>query len=259
MKKTLNFIFILAMAAMMTSCLMFVRDNYEYPNSSVSGAIVDSLTGDPVQMDVAEGSYIQYFQKNYGPVEEAQNFTFFSDGTWRNTQVFAGTYDFVLQNQNFVPIDTIRNVVFEPNKDNHFEIKVLPLHNLHDWNIYIDEETNELVAGTYFVLNTTRLTDEVYAYYSDNIALFIDAAPYVGAFYNCYSQKMAISWPCIVDTWREFRISLDDPELSKAIKRGEKYYVRLGVQAWGNTDTSLGAVFQGIKPYNFTPPVRIQF
>ncbi len=259
MKKIINILFMSVMAAMMSSCLMFVRDSYDYPNSSVTGAIVDSLTGEPVQMDVAEGSYIQYFQKNYGPVEEAQNFTFMTDGTWKNTQVFAGTYDFVLQNQNFVPIDTVRNCVFEPGKNNHFEIKVLPLHKLWGWDIHIDEETNELVAGVNFVLNTTRLTDEVYAYYTDNVALFIDEAPYVGAFYNCYSSKMMVSWPCIVDTYREFRISLDDPDLSKAIKRGEKYYVRLGVQTWGNTDASLGAVFTGTKPYNFTPPVRVQF
>lgn len=257
MKKIVDIIITSVIAAMTSSCIMFVRDNYEYPNSSVTGAILDSLSGEPVQMEVQEGAYIQYYQKNYGPVEEAQNFTFQPDGTWKNTQVFAGTYDFVLQNQNFVPIDTVRNCVFEPGKNNHFEIKVLPLHRLWDWKIYIDEETNELVAGTNFILNTPRITDEVYAYWSDNIAIFIDPAPYVGSFYNCYNKTMAVSWPCIVDTYREFRIPLDDPDLSKAIKRGQQYYVRLGVQTLG--DQANGALFQGKKPYNYTPAVRVQF
>jgi len=237
------------------SCSMFKMDNYEAPNSSVTGAILDSITGEPVQMDVAEGSYILYYQRNYGPQPEAQAFTFFSDGTFKNTQVFAGTYDFVMANTNFVPIDTVKNVVFEKGKNTHVEIKVLPYHSLTNWVIKIDG--NELVASTFLKLNTTRITNQTYAYWSDRMAVFIDPAPYVGNFYNVYKKESGINWPILNDWQKEIRISLDDPDLVKAIKKGKQYYVRIGVLTFGSTAN--GALFDGYSKYNFTPAVRIQF
>lgn len=260
MKRLFNIVAILTFIGLSSSCVMFVRDSYEYPNSRCSGAIVDSLTGEPIQMDVQESAYVQYYQQNYGPVEEAQNFTLRSDGTWDYTQVYEGDYYFVLQNKNYISdVDTIKNCKFEKGKNNHFEIKGTPLHKIYDWDIRIDDETNELVAGTHFMTEIAAKegNPDVFAYWTDNIALFIDPAPYVGNFYFRYSQKMPVSWPCIVDTYREFRIPLDDPELRKEIKRGEKYYVRLGVQTFGSEAN--GAKFQGLRPYNFTEPVRLQF
>lgn len=260
MKKVYNVVLVLIVATMTSACDMFVRDNYEYPDASVTGEIIDSLTKEPIQMDVYESAYVQYYQQNYGPVEEAQNFQMKSDGTWTDNYVFSGDYYFVLQNKNFVSkVDTIKNCRFEKGKNNHFVIEATPLHVIKDVDIHIDTETNELVAACTFITEVYKLTpnQDLWAYWTDNMALFIDPAPYVGAFYNRYTQKQMVSWPCIGDVRREIRVSLDDPELNKAIKKGEKYYVRLGVQTFG--DMSHGAEFQGLRPYNFTEPVRLQF
>lgn len=257
MKKILKFIVLgVFIQGILLSCEMFERDNFDGPNSSITGAILDSLTNEPVLMDVQEGPFIQYIQKNYGPVPEPQNIQFFPDGTFENSQVFAGVYDFVFHSPNFVPIDTIHNVVFEKGKNSHLDIKVLPLH--HIWDCKIAIEDNELVAGAYFKLNTVRITSEVFAYYTDRIAVFIDPAPYVGVFYNRFSREKMISWPILGDDYyNEIRIPLDDPDLLRAITPGEKYYVRFGVQTWAST--AAGALFDGHSKFNYAPVVRVQF
>ena len=239
---------------------MFQRDNYEYPNASVTGEIIDSLTKERIQQDVFGGSYIQYYQQNFGPVEEAQNFQLKYDGTWTNTQVFAGDYYFIPQNKNFICAqDTIKNCKFTKGENTHFVIEGRPLHKIYDVDIHIDDETNELVAAASFYTDLYLLTptQDVFAYWTDNMTVYIDPAPYVGEFYNRFKVKEQVSWPIVGDYRKEIRVSLDNPDLVKEIKRGEKYYVRIGVQTFG--DSSRGAEFQGLAPYNFCEAVRIQF
>lgn len=274
--KTLSF---LVLIACMASCLMFERDNYEGPNSSVTGVIIDSLTGQPVQMEVQEGAYIQYIQRDFSETINYQNMQFFPDGRFVNKHVFSGVYDFVLMRQNFIPIDTLKNITFEKGVNNHFEIKVLPLHHIWNTDIRIAKGNNgdcdTLVAAASFNLNTSRVVDytnpdNTFLYYTDNFAVFIDPAYYCGTFYNRFTRKVMVSWPCFTadphvgeeghpynDVRREIRIPFDDAEFAASIKKGRQYYVRVGVQCWG--DPNKGANPSGHSPYNYAPAVRLQF
>lgn len=112
MKKAI--LFISAVLAL-TSCDWFLLDNYEQPNAQVSGAFIDTKTGESVQQEchftTGFGSRVSTITDGYMAVtclgwdyEKAENWLIKYDGTYNQTKTFDGQYRFDAKEDNFYPV-----------------------------------------------------------------------------------------------------------------------------------------------------------
>lgn len=97
MKINKNNIFLgLACSLSILSC---AKDNYEKPNASLKGVLVDVATKNPVNGVVGNGNFgnLQFFQMDYGVPNPAAFTTagFKADGTYANQTLFNGKYKLV--------------------------------------------------------------------------------------------------------------------------------------------------------------------
>lgn len=122
MKKILFLVMGVALLSL-PSCFKF--DNWDEPGSTWEGTVTDSYTNEPIlssqndwQMRIWERSWT-------GFPDGASNFQDLrikQDGTYANTKLFDGTYDFLPYNGPFWPMDTIKNVVLKKHLKHDFTV-----------------------------------------------------------------------------------------------------------------------------------------
>lgn len=96
-------------------------DNYEAPQITISGEIVDSQTGALVESGgINAGAVIKFYQNNS---TQPLIYNTFPDGTFTNSKVFAGTYSFVAEGP-FEMVDD--NTTITINGDTQMKISVIP-------------------------------------------------------------------------------------------------------------------------------------
>ncbi len=90
---------------MMTSCSMFEIDNYDEPEETIKGEVVDVATGNPVLTDQgSEGIRVRLTELSWGDnVEHNPDFYCMPDGKFQNTKIFKGTYNIRVDGP-FIPI-----------------------------------------------------------------------------------------------------------------------------------------------------------
>lgn len=119
-------------------------DNYPEPNAVFSGEITDIKTGETIQTRQPDGIKIRLIQQGYdNPVP----FDFWakSDGTFRNTKLFGGTYDVTIMEGPFHGSVT-KTVVLEGGKEVEETFQVEPYIRIKDVNILVD---GSAIIGTY--------------------------------------------------------------------------------------------------------------
>jgi len=97
----------LNMIWMMVSLIAFMScelDNYDMPNASLFGSIVDAETGELLEQDIINGTQIEYIELGFDD-PATQYLVVKNEGTFRNNLVFAGTYTVRPVRGNFFPID----------------------------------------------------------------------------------------------------------------------------------------------------------
>ncbi len=109
----------------MSSCALFELDNYDEPEETIHGAVVDAITGDSIQTDQgSEGIRVRMLQLDYNSenIDHNPDFYCMPNGEYRNTKVFKGLYN-VRVDGPFVPIvrETADGV---PISDNSKDIEV---------------------------------------------------------------------------------------------------------------------------------------
>ncbi len=91
--RNIKYNLILLLMVIFASCEL---DNYEAPNATFTGKIVDVQTGETIQTRQPNGIQIHLMQQGYdNPVP--YDFWTKNDGTFRNTKLFGGTYDVTVQ------------------------------------------------------------------------------------------------------------------------------------------------------------------
>ena len=75
-------------------------DNYDAPNASLTGTIIDSVTNKPIQQDLLLGSVIDYIEQGYAN-PQTQSLRFHVDGTYANLTMFSGNYTVQAVRGNF--------------------------------------------------------------------------------------------------------------------------------------------------------------
>lgn len=109
--KKITYILLGMLLVGVSSC--YKKDNYDGPDARIYGNIIDSYTGQPLlssqndwQIRMVETSWTGGVPTG----SDQPNIPIKQDGSYNNSKYFAGTYDMVLFNGPFWPVDTVRNV-----------------------------------------------------------------------------------------------------------------------------------------------------
>ncbi|MCE7056608.1 DUF3823 domain-containing protein [Algoriphagus sp. AGSA1] len=104
MKNILIYLAIVALFSL-NSCSMFELDNYDLPDETLIGEVVDVETGQPILTDQgSEGIRVRLTEVSWGEnVVPNPDFFCMPDGTFQNTKLFAGTYNVRIDGP-FIPL-----------------------------------------------------------------------------------------------------------------------------------------------------------
>jgi len=99
---------IIAFAAVLAgavSCSLFAIDNYDGPEETVRGSVVDVKTGEPVLTEQnSKGIRVRLTELSYGEnVQHNPDFYCKEDGTFQNTKIFKGHYNVRIDGP-FIPL-----------------------------------------------------------------------------------------------------------------------------------------------------------
>lgn len=96
---------LICLAVLCSSCSMFEQDNFDTPDVTLQGKVIDVLTGDPVFTDQgSEGIRVRLTELSWGDnVEHNPDFYCMPDGTFQNTKLFKGNYHITVDGA-FVPL-----------------------------------------------------------------------------------------------------------------------------------------------------------
>jgi len=116
MKKLL---YIFCLGILLTGCEV---DNYEGPDATITGSIVDNETGELVASGgPVSGTIVRFYQNN---ATQPLNFTTFPDGTFRNKASFSGNYTFTAEGPFTLLNTSPQSIEVKPTTD--VEIPVIP-------------------------------------------------------------------------------------------------------------------------------------
>ncbi len=235
-----------SVAAMFSACNLL--DNYEEPQETIYGTIIDKNTGKPLQCEAGDGGVrIKLMEYSWSDDPTPYYFNARQDGTYRNTKIFEGNYgvsaegpfvEMVKYGDNGVVIrDESRNVDIKGDVEVNFEVE--PFLNV-EWvgEPFIDTDGTITAA-----IRVKRGTDH-YDYQQDvtDICLFVAFTPYVGD--NNYllqnSMKRSYSDGSGNDNLGKVLIFKSQGELIS----GRPYYVRAGAR--------IGCSISGRTRYNYT-------
>lgn len=100
MKRIISYVLAIACISGLNACLDY--DNYEGPQETLMGKIVDQ-NGDPLWVESGGGIRIKLMDYGWSATPAEQYLKVRMDGTYSNTKVFSGTYDIVAEGP-FVPL-----------------------------------------------------------------------------------------------------------------------------------------------------------
>ncbi|MDR3184014.1 MAG: DUF3823 domain-containing protein [Prevotellaceae bacterium] len=218
---------ILAAALLVHSCRL---DNYDAPDASLSGSIIDAETGELLQSDVINGTTIKIIEHGYDPVAP-QYLRVKNDGTYANTMLFANVYTVQPDLRNFQEIDKQDIAI---GKNTRLDFRVTPYIRVKD--VQIVNDGSQIVA-TFRLQPTT--SDVV-----DKIGLYAHSEPGVGhPIHQVAAEDTLNRQVAEQDT---FSLVIDAAKHTALLKAGRAYYFRVGVLSG----------FPGAKP-NYAPAQQI--
>ncbi|MCD8080761.1 MAG: DUF3823 domain-containing protein [Bacteroides sp.] len=246
--KTLRYITVcLCLILGMSVCEL---DNFDGPNAQVYGALIDEVTGEPIQQEIGtsgEATSIQVIELGFS-VREVQRWKIMPNGEYRNNLVFAADYDIIMNNGNFVKLDTIRAYRIRKG-ENKLDFHLTP--NIRIRNPKVEKQANAIVAS--FQLEYGHDTGKV-----REIALFgqSDQNP-SSSFYLCAVSSDVADQELNYannDAYKDrvFTLTLDlDSDEGRKLQSGKTYFFRIGA-----VPTDLGEGIQ--EKYNYAPAVSIR-
>ncbi len=241
MKNTLFIGTILCLLMTLSSC---IKDNFEGPDATIYGSILDEADGSLVEQDMLNGSRILAFEHGYdNPNPLVWDFKY--NGEYRNNLVFANTYDLYLRNGNFFP-QIHMDFEIKPG-DNNVDFTVVPYLRIKDASIVYDQTGDSIVAT--FRVEAADPSVQLF-----RITLYAFSDIYVGDPYKFilngenYTQMYKPAIPVDPDFVHTLSISLAENE--NTFIKGRDYFFRIGAQGDGDDLVSV--------KYNYVPNVKIR-
>jgi hypothetical protein len=226
----------------LTGCELFQIDNYDGPNASFYGGIIDNATGELVETDIQNGSAIRAYELGW-PTEAAQSWAIKQNGEYRNDMVFAAHYKIEFINCNFYPF-TIADLEIKKGSNKH-DFQVTPYIRVK--NVSIRKENNTIVAS----FNLEAGNPEVLL---SSIRLYAFTDMYVGEQVKLDTQgdnfRQTFSPAKNIDANETYTLSIDLNANSDLFKYKRNYYFRVGALGAVN---NVGSVRHNYAPYVVIP------
>lgn len=221
---------------LLTSCM---KDNFEGPNASFFGAIIDEKTNEYVETDLQNGSTIEAYELGYeDPV--AQKWVIKNNGEFRNNLVFANDYDLYLRNGNFYPQEFKSFKIKKGENEHNFIVK--PYLRILDESITYDKTAKKIIAK--FKLEGGNGDEKV-----KNVRLYAFSDMHVGEavkFDVKNSSDKIEGINTVVDPSYQYELSIDLDKNPSLFKSGRNYFFRIGALA--NID-NVGTIRHNYAPY----------
>jgi len=229
-RQILKSILCIAIVASLGSCSKV--DNYDAPDGTLTGSVIDNVSKKPIVTEQPNGFRIKYSEISWSDAPIAQYFWGKANGTFNNTKLFAGKYQITPVEGAFVEPQP-QTVDITSGGVSKADFTVTP---------YISFSGVSIVKNGSNVTATFTLTKNVVGSTPQNYRVFATSAtPFVGT----------VAFDSAVSTG-EIKITDGDFGVSKVVTldklvAGRKYYIRIGARC---TNTS--------GRYNFTEIVTIQ-
>jgi hypothetical protein len=131
-----NIIYILLGVLVMSVTACMDVDNWDEPNVTAHGRIIDSYTGENILSSQGDWG-IRIWERTWtASAPTSQSLAVKQDGSYNNTKLFAGTYDVLAYGGPFWPVDTIKNVAFSGTTEQ--DITVTPYLQLLGFETSLD-------------------------------------------------------------------------------------------------------------------------
>lgn len=134
MKKILYSIITVAAISGFTSCMEV--DNWDEPEASIRGRIINSVTGDNILTDQGD-THIRIWERSFSLNPGEQNLNVAADGSYTNTRLFAGTYNMLPYDGSWWPVDTAMYVPIGKKNNATQDFTVTPYLMLKDFKVQI--------------------------------------------------------------------------------------------------------------------------
>lgn len=209
-------------------------DNYDGPDATLSGRIIDKETGELVEQDIIRGTQIEFIEHGYdNPL--TQYMVIKNDGTYANKMMFANDYTIQIRSANFPATEPVE-ITIKGNTTYDFE--VIPYLRIKDVQIKI--EGGEVVA--------TAKVEKTTGHKITRIGLYAHQNQQVGE----QMRQLYAEWPNPEDggyvAGNECRLSIPISTNKHLLKPGTKFYFRVGAQV----DASEAKL-------NYAPAIQVAF
>ena len=264
MKKIYYGMFFCLALITLNSCEL---DNYDGPQETLKGTVVDAATGDLVLTDQGnEGTRIRINELSWKGTAVASNYDFYcmKEGNFQNTKVFKGSYNVRIDGA-FIPLvrtnqdgDTIadESKYIDIKGVTQVEYKVQPFLKL-EW-IGTPTVSNGVITATVKVTRAISPADfktkiEPMGNYNDNmlnvtdVRLFVSQVPYVGfrEWDNRYSKEL------------DFSGNLFDAQLGVPFTITTKGVIPAGRTVFIRAAARINFATENIKRHNYNAALRV--
>ena len=205
-------------------------DNYDAPDAAFYGSVIDDATNQPIQQDLIDGSRIDFIESGFINPNTRQ-IRFHSDGTFRENNLFSGTYEVQALRGNFFPSEILTVNI---NGATEYNFRALPYIRIHDVNVTFNEMDG-------IVTSTFRL-EQVATNPVGSVFLYADRNANVSS--SIFAARATALVNAAVPPEQVFRLELS----TAALVSGKDYYFRVGALI-----SDIGEAKQ-----NFSEPVRLR-
>ena len=199
----------------MVSCDLFRLDNFDAPDGSLTGRIIDAETKENVQSDIIEGTMLRFIEHGYDN-PQPQYMRVKCDGTYANLLMFQGEYEIVPDARNFMPVDP---VTIQVGKNTVYDFEVIPYIRILDPSV---AKAGHDVTATFRVQSNT--TDAV-----KKVGLYVSDQPIVGEpMRKCCIEANVNT---VMDSESTMKLVMNMARFTADLKENHDYWFRIGAQS----------------------------
>ena len=210
-------------------------DNYPEPDGTLTGTLIDATTNQGLITQQPGGCSVRYTEVSWGENAQQESFTVKPDGTFRNTKIFAGTYE-VSTTGPFAPVEAKR-VEITSGGTTDVSFTVTPLVSFS--NVSIVKDGNTIKATFRMTKNVDSAAPRNYRVFATSLTSRVGTA--TGTFESGASSGE------IAMTDADFGVD-KTVTVTGSFIAGRTYYVRIGAFCTSST-----------SGYNLSQIVELKF
>jgi hypothetical protein len=210
---------ILSTVACLFTVILFFSceiDNYDEPDGTLTGRVIDAVTGNPICTEQPQGFRIRYEEISWSDNPTAQFFWGKADGTFNNTKLFAGKYRITPVEGAFVTPDP-KEVDIRSGNTASVDFTVTPYISFS--NVSVAKEGNTVRVTFTLSRNVASATLQDYRVFATV------ATPYVGT--QLFDNDISSVSVNIAESDLGTPVSILLPE---NFVSGKTYYIRVGAR-----------------------------